>query len=98
MKDLTPGDSDVPPFSLEGPDDYAISPDSKEVCYAMNADPVPATSTNTDLFVVSIDGGESKKITVNPGADESPQYFSRWQMAEFSAASNARDTRATAGG
>ena len=74
LKDLTPGDRDVPPFSLGGPDDYAISPDSKEVCYAMNADPVPATSTNTDLFVVSIDGGESKKITLNPGADESPQY------------------------
>jgi dipeptidyl aminopeptidase/acylaminoacyl peptidase len=74
VKDLTPGDRDVPPFSLGGPDDYAISPDSKEVCYAVNADPVPATSTNTDLFVVSIDGGESKKVTVNPGADESPQY------------------------
>jgi len=74
LKDLTPGDRDVPPFSLGGPDDYAISPDSKEVCYAMNADPIPATSTNTDLFVVPIEGGESKKITLNPGADESPQY------------------------
>jgi dipeptidyl aminopeptidase/acylaminoacyl peptidase len=73
-KDLTPGDHDVPPFSLGGPDDYAISPDSSELCYAMNADPVAATSTNTDLFVVSINGGESKKITVNPGADASPQY------------------------
>jgi dipeptidyl aminopeptidase/acylaminoacyl peptidase len=74
LKDLTPGDRDVPPFSLGGPDDYAISPDSREVCYAMNADPIPATSTNTDLFVVPIEGGESKKITLNPGADESPQY------------------------
>jgi dipeptidyl aminopeptidase/acylaminoacyl peptidase len=74
LKDLTPGDRDVPPFSLGGPDDYAISPDSKEVCYAMNADPIPANSTNTDLFVVPIEGGESKKITLNPGADESPQY------------------------
>lgn len=74
VKDLTPGDRDVPPFSLGGPDDYTISPDSKEVCFTMNADPVPATSTNTDLFVVSIDGGEPKKITINPGADASPQY------------------------
>ena len=74
VKDLTPGDRDVPPFSLGGPDDYAISPDSKEVCFTMNADPVPATSTNSDLFVVSIDGGEPKKITINPGADASPQY------------------------
>jgi dipeptidyl aminopeptidase/acylaminoacyl peptidase len=74
VKDLTPGDRDVPPFSLGGPDNYAISPDSKEVCYAMNADAVPATSTNSDLFVVSINGGDPKKITLNPGADESPQY------------------------
>ena len=74
VKDLTPGDRDVPPFSLGGPDDYAISPDSKEVCYTMNADPVLATSTNSDLFVVPISGGESKKITLGPGADASPQY------------------------
>ncbi len=74
VTDLTPGDRDVPPFSLGGPDDYAVSPDSKEVCYAMNADPVQAVSTNTDLFVVAITGGESKKITLNPGADASPQY------------------------
>ena len=45
-KDLTPGTRDVPPFSLGGPDDYAISPDSNEVCFAMNTDDVPATSTN----------------------------------------------------
>jgi dipeptidyl aminopeptidase/acylaminoacyl peptidase len=74
VRDLTPGDRDVPPFSLGGPDDYAIAPDSKEVCYAMNADAQPATSTNSDLFVVQMDGGEAKKITMNPGADLSPQY------------------------
>jgi dipeptidyl aminopeptidase/acylaminoacyl peptidase len=74
VKDLTPGDHDVPPFSLGGPDDYAVAPDSKEVCFAMNVDPQPATSTNADLFVVSIDGGDAKKITMNPGADLSPQY------------------------
>ncbi len=37
-KDLTPGTREVPPFSLEGIDDYAISPDGSEVCYGMNAD------------------------------------------------------------
>ncbi len=72
--DLTPGDRDVPPFSLGGPDDYAISPDGKEVCYSINTDDVPATGTNNDLFVVAIEGGQSHKITSNPGADNSPQY------------------------
>ena len=74
-KDLTPGNRDVPPFSLGGPDDYAISPDGAEVCYAMNADPVPAISTNSDLYVV-LDRGRrvASKITINPGADASPHY------------------------
>jgi dipeptidyl aminopeptidase/acylaminoacyl peptidase len=74
VADLTPGTRAVPPFSLGGPDDYAISPDGKEVAYAMNTDEVPAAGTNNDLFVVSIAGGESHKITGNPGADDSPQY------------------------
>src|SRR5437588_7180097 len=73
-KDLTPGNRDVPPFSLGSPDDYAISPDGSEVCYAMNSDEVPAISTNSDLYVVPIAGGASKKITMSPAADNSPQY------------------------
>jgi dipeptidyl aminopeptidase/acylaminoacyl peptidase len=73
-KDLTPGTRDVPPFSLEGIDDYQISPDGTEVCYGMNADAVPATSTNSDLYVVPIGGGETRKITANPGADATPRY------------------------
>jgi dipeptidyl aminopeptidase/acylaminoacyl peptidase len=73
-RDLTPGNRSVPPFSLGGPDDYDIAPDGQEVIYSMNADPAPATSTNADLYAVSINGGESKKITFNPGADSSPQY------------------------
>jgi dipeptidyl aminopeptidase/acylaminoacyl peptidase len=72
--DLTPGDKVVPPFSLGGPDDYAISPDGSEVCFAMNGDPVPAISTNNDLYVVPIAGGDAHRITSNPGADNSPQY------------------------
>lgn len=73
-KDLTPGTRDVPPFSLGGPDDYDISPDGKEVCYSMNADSVPAISTDSDLYVVSIAGGDSHKITSTTGADSSPRY------------------------
>ena len=73
-RDLTPGTRDVPPFSLGGPDDYAISPDGAELCYVMNPDPEPATSTNSELYVVPIAGGQPRKITSNVGADNSPQY------------------------
>lgn len=73
-KDLTPGTRHVPPFSLGGADDYAIAPDSKEVCFVMNSDTEQATSTNSDLYVVPTEGGETRKITVNFGADTNPQY------------------------
>src|SRR5579883_282901 len=73
-KDLTPGTRDVPPFSLEGIDDYDIAPDGGEVCYSMNADPVPAISTNTDLYAVPLAGGEPRKITSTAGADDTPRY------------------------
>ncbi len=72
--DLTPGSRDVPPFSLSGDDDYDISPDGAEICYSMNADPVPAASTNSDLYVVPIGGGQTRKITGTPGADATPRY------------------------
>jgi dipeptidyl aminopeptidase/acylaminoacyl peptidase len=74
VRDLTPGQRDVPPFSLGGSDDYDISPNGQEVCYSMNADPVPATSTDSDLYVVSIAGGQPVKITLTMGADSNPRY------------------------
>jgi dipeptidyl aminopeptidase/acylaminoacyl peptidase len=53
-RDLTPGDHDVPPFSLGGQDMYAISPDGQEVAYTSNVDEVEAISTNNEIFVVPI--------------------------------------------
>src|SRR6184192_2155259 len=64
-RDLTPGDHDVPPFSLGGQDMYAISPDCQEVAY---------TSTNNEIFILPISGGAPKKISSSPGADTTPLY------------------------
>ena len=82
-KDLTPGPYDVPPFSLGGPDDYAIAPDSLEVAFAMNVDPDPATSTNSDIYTVPITGGEIHKITIGLGADNSPLYSPDGKLLAF---------------
>ena len=73
-RDLTPGDLDVPPFSLGGPEAYVFSPDSTEIAYTSNTDPDLSTSTNSDLFTVPVAGGTAKRITNNPGADEGPLY------------------------
>ena len=75
-QDLTPGDHDVPPFSLGGQDMYAISPDGQELAYTSNIDEVEATSTNNEIFVVPMAGPATagKKISTSPGADSTPLY------------------------
>jgi dipeptidyl aminopeptidase/acylaminoacyl peptidase len=74
IKDLTPGQHDVPPFSLGGPEGYTISPDSLELAFVINTDAVPANSTNSDIYAVPLDGGDARKITLSPGADDGPLY------------------------
>ena len=73
-KDITPGDHDVPPFSLGGQDLYTVSPDGQEVAFTSNIDEVEATSTNNDIFVVPITGGEARKLSTSPGGDSTPVY------------------------
>lgn len=80
-KDLTPGDYDVPPFSLGDPLAYDFSPDGKEICFARNTDKNEALSTNNDLWLVSVNGGEARRITGNNiGYDSTPRYSpdGRW--------------------
>ncbi len=74
-RDVTPGDFDSPPFSLGDPLAYDFSPDGKELCFSRNTDKVEATSTNSDLFIVPLMGGEAKRITGNnKGYDSTPRY------------------------
>src|SRR3984893_17641733 len=75
-RDLTPGDHDVPPFSLGGQDMYAISRDGQELAYTSNIDEIEATSTNNEIFIVSTAGPAvaAKKISTSPGADSTPLY------------------------
>jgi dipeptidyl aminopeptidase/acylaminoacyl peptidase len=74
-RDLTPGANyDVPPDERGGPSDLNFSPDSKEICFTAVTDPVEAISTNGDLFVVPVAGGEAKRITTQPGFDGGPAY------------------------
>jgi dipeptidyl aminopeptidase/acylaminoacyl peptidase len=73
-RDLTPGAFDAPPFSVGGGDEFDISPDSKELVYARNVETNPERSTNADLYVVPLTGGEAKRITARTGADTSPSY------------------------
>ncbi len=74
-RDLTPGANyDVPPDERSGPGDINFSPDGKEMCFTAVTDKMEAISTNGDLFIVPVAGGEAKRITTQPGFDGNPVY------------------------
>lgn len=74
-REVTTGDYDSPPYGASTGTDYAFSPDSKEILYLRNPDREEAVSTNSDIFIMPVAGGESKNITVtNRGYEASPAY------------------------
>ena len=76
-RDVTPGKYDAPNFQLSGPVQYDFSPDSKELVYVSNHDAVLATSTNNDLWAISLEdkNAQPRNLTAtNPAYDGSPQY------------------------
>ncbi len=80
MTDATPGDFDAPVFFVGGPRNFALSPDGKELAFASNHDPNPASSTNADVYTVRLDAGAGtletpKNLTPqNRGWDGTPRY------------------------
>jgi dipeptidyl aminopeptidase/acylaminoacyl peptidase len=85
--DLTPGPDDVPPFSLGGPEGFAVSPDGQEVCFSRKEARGEAWSTNGDVWVVPSVGGQPRRVTDAPGDDGGCQYspdgrFLVWRMQE----------------
>jgi len=77
VRDLTPGDFDAPSFSLGGPLSYDFAPDSGSLVYVSNHDKEPASSTNNDLWLVSLrePSAQARNITAaNPAYDGSPRY------------------------
>ena len=76
-RDLTPGDFDSPPYAAASGVDYAFSPDSMEIAFLRNLDKIEAISTNSDIFVMQLNGTPAKNITAsNKGYDASPVFTS----------------------
>jgi len=74
-REITPGDFDSPPYAASSSIDYAFSPDSSEIAYLRNPDKIEAISTNSDIYVMPLNGGAPKDITVtNHGYDATPIY------------------------
>jgi dipeptidyl aminopeptidase/acylaminoacyl peptidase len=76
-RDVTPGTFDAPTFQLGGPLQYDFSPDATELVYVSNHDKELASSTNNDLWLVSLTDKEAKPRNItasNPAYDGSPEY------------------------
>jgi dipeptidyl aminopeptidase/acylaminoacyl peptidase len=74
--DVTPGDFDSPPHFYED-GGIAFSPDGKELAFVSNREggDREAWTTNKDVWIVPVTGGEAKKITTsNAAADETPMF------------------------
>lgn len=75
-KDLTPGFFNSPTFSPSGSDDYNFSPDSKKVIFSSKRVNDPEASTNSDLWIVNVDGSNLKNLTKKNEAYDGHGKFS----------------------
>ena len=77
VRDLTPGLFDSPPFQVGGPRQFDISPDGAELVYVSNHDKQRASSTNSDLWLISLIDRQAKPrnlTAANPAFDGHPKY------------------------
>ncbi len=83
--DITPGNFDTPPISLGSNYDFTFSPDSKEIAFVRNIDPVTAISTNNDIFIAPVEGGTIHRLTRNLANDNYPVYSPDGQYIAYRA-------------
>jgi dipeptidyl aminopeptidase/acylaminoacyl peptidase len=74
-KDVSPGDFDSPPHFYED-SNITFSPDSRSIAFVSNRDgrDKEMLGTNDDVWIVPINGGEAKRITMNPAKDNQPTF------------------------
>ncbi len=80
MRDLTPNDPHNVPPDYPSQDQngggFAFAPDSKQIAFTENLDPVPAVSTHADIFTLDLIDPAAKpmKVSTSAGGNFSPAY------------------------
>jgi dipeptidyl aminopeptidase/acylaminoacyl peptidase len=74
-RDITPGDFDAPPHFYED-DSITFSPDGRSIAFVSNHDgrDKEMMDTNHDVWLVPVAGGDIRRVTMNPAADDAPQF------------------------
>ena len=70
--DVTPGDFDSP--AMWG--GFSVSPDGQWLCVESNRDEFEAETTNKDLYLINLENGESRNLTVQNEAYDGQPVFS----------------------
>jgi len=80
MRDLTPNDPHNVPPDYPSQDQngggFAFAPDSKQIAFTENLDPVPAVSTHADIFALDLTDPAARpvKVSTSAGGNFSPAY------------------------
>lgn len=61
-------------MALKGVGDVAVSPDGKRIAYVVTERNTESNVTNSDVWIVSVTGGDARRVTSGPRADRSPQW------------------------
>jgi len=61
-------------LALRTVSDPQVSPDGRRVAYVVSEPNHDNTEYNTDIWLVSTDGGEARRLTNSPVADEGPRW------------------------
>ncbi len=86
VRDLTPGAWESPTFEAGGGEGFALSPDGAELCFQSNREVggAQAWTTNSDLWVVPVQGGEPRNVTgENKAFDGHPAYSPDGRFVAF---------------
>ncbi len=61
-------------LAVKGVSDPQISPDGKQIVYVVSEIDRATDKSNSDLWLISIDGGEPRRLTTSASADNSPRW------------------------
>lgn len=61
-------------LALKGVSEVAISPDGRRVAYVIASRDLQANVNQSDIWMVSTDGGAARQVTQGPRADRAPQW------------------------
>lgn len=70
LKPLTPGDI----WKLKAVGEPQLSPDGKWIAYTVSTTDFEKNSRNSDIYVVSSDGGEPRRMTTSEKRDDTPAW------------------------